>query len=221
MTATAKTKSTVINVEKSIVDMDIDERIFHIQQEAKPVGKKTKSYQYNYADYKAIWDGGLKDLCGKYQVEYTATTEIGPSFAAGENIVVPTIKLICRAVAVGYNPPKEGDPAFYSSSKRRAKEFDILIPLSGSAQQKEVQKEVGASLTYYRRYALLALFGLSVTDDAEDIDSMARNKPSRRNTSSLPKPNLASNMQHSPDVGEKPEFDDPGQTGVWNDEAEF
>lgn len=216
---TAKTKSTVINVEKPIVDMDIDERIFHIQQEAKPIGKKAKSYQYNYADYKAIWDGVLKDLCGKYQVEYTATTEIGPSFVAGENIVVPTIKLICRAVAVGYNSPKEGDQESNDSGK--FKEFDILIPLSGSAQQKEVQKEVGASLTYYRRYALLALFGLSVTDDAEDIDSMARNKPSRRNASSLPKPNLASNMQHSQDVGETPEFDDPGQTGAWNDEAEF
>lgn len=221
MTTTAKTKSTVVQLEKSIDDMDIDERIFHIQQEAKPIGKKAKSYQYNYADYKAIWDGGLKDLCGKYQVEYTATTEIGPSFTAGEDIVVPTIKLICRAVAVGYNPQKEGDPAFNNSNKRRVKEFDILIPLSGSAQQKEVQKEVGASLTYYRRYALLALFGLSVTDDAEDIDSMVRNKPARRNTTNLPKPNLASNMQHSPDVGEIPEFNDPGQTAVWNDEQEF
>lgn len=215
---TAKTKSTVIQLEKSIDDMDIDERIFHIQQEAKPVGKKTKSYQYNYADYKTIWDGTLKDLCGKYKVEYTSTTVLGPEYSAGENIVIPTIKLICRAVAVGYEYPEtaEGKAGHY---ERKVKEFDILIPLSGSAQQKEVQKEVGASLTYYRRYALLALFGLSVTDDAEDIDSMARNKPSRRNTSSLPKPNLASNMQHSPD--EKPEFDDPGQTGVWNDEAEF
>lgn len=219
MTTTAKTKSTVVHLEKSIDDMDIDERIFHIQQEAKPIGKRAKSYQYNYADYKAIWDGVLKELCGKYQVEYTATTEIGSSFPAGENIMVPTIKLICRAVAVGYNPPKEGDQE--PDSRWRFKEFEILIPLSGSAQQKEVQKEVGASLTYYRRYALLALFGLSVTDDAEDIDSMARNKPSSRNTSSLPKPNLASNMQHSPDAGGNPESDDPGQTGAWNDEAEF
>lgn len=213
MTATAKTKSTVVQLEKSIDDMDIDERIFHIQQEAKPIGKKAKSYQYNYADYEAIWDGGLKDLCGKYQVEYTATTEIGPSFTAGENIVVPTIKLICRAVAVGYNPPKEDDQE--PSRRGKFKQFDILIPLSGSAQQKEVQKEVGASLTYYRRYALLALFGLSVTDDAEDIDSPARNKSSRRNNANLPKPNLASNMQHTPTV------DDPGQTDVWQDEQEY
>lgn len=221
MTTTAKAKSTVVQLEKSIVDMDIDERIFHIQQEAKPVGKKAKSYQYNYADYKAIWDGVLKELCGKYKVEYTATTEIGPTFNAGENIMVPTIKLICRAVAVGYNPPEEDNPGFNNSNRRKVKEFDILIPLSGSAQQKEVQKEVGASLTYYRRYALLALFGLSVTDDAEDIDSMVRNKPTRRNTANLPKPNLASNMQHSPDVGEIPEFNDPGQTAVWNNEQEF
>lgn len=213
MTTTAKAKSTVVQLEKPIDDMDIDERIFHIQQEAKPIGKKAKSYQYNYADYKAIWDGGLKDLCGKYQVEYTATTEIGPSFSAGENIVVPTIELICRAVAVGYNPPKADDQE--PSRRGKSKQFDILIPLSGSAQQKEVQKEVGASLTYYRRYALLALFGLSVTDDMEDIDSMARNKPSRRNNTNLPKPNLASNMQHTPTV------DDPEQTAVWQDEQEY
>lgn len=213
MTTTAKTKSTVVQLEKSIDDMDIDERIFHIQQEAKPIGKKAKSYQYNYADYKAIWDGGLKDLCGKYRVEYTATTEIGPSFTAGENIIVPTIELICRAVAVGYNPPKVDDQE--PSRRGKFKEFDILIPLSGSAQQKEVQKEVGASLTYYRRYALLALFGLSVTDDMEDIDSMAHNKPSRRNNANLPKPNLASNMQHTPTV------DDPEQTAVWQNEQEY
>ncbi|QHJ82709.1 MAG: hypothetical protein [Caudoviricetes sp.] len=212
MTATAKTKSAVINAEKPIAEMDIDERIFHIQQEARPIGKKAKSYQYNYADYKAIWDGGLKDLCGKYQVEYTATTKIGPAFDTGENIETPTIKLICRAVAVGYNPPKEDDQEF--DNRGKFKEFDILIPLSGSAQQREVQKEVGASLTYYRRYALLALFGLSVTDDAEDIDSIEHNKPSRRNTN-LPKPNLASNMQHTPTI------DDPGQTAVWQNEQEF
>ena len=213
MTATAKTKSVVINAEKPIAEMDIDERIFHIQQEARPIGKKAKSYQYNYADYKAIWDGGLKDLCGKYQVEYTATTKIGPAFGTGENIEIPTIKLICRAVAVGYNPPNEDDQE--TDNRGKFKEFDILIPLSGSVQQREVQKEVGASLTYYRRYALLALFGLSVTDDAEDIDSPVHNKSSRKNNTNLPKPNLASNMQHTPTV------DDPGQTDVWQDEQEY
>lgn len=175
----AKKKQTegVIDVSS----MNIDERLFNIQQEAEAIGKNTDSYNYRYADYYAVWDDMAKPLCKKYKVAYTATAHMGAPVKT-EHAELPTLILMCTVSAIGYDGPMDG---CYRS-------FDIAIPLMGGD---DPQKEVGKSITYYRRYGLMSLLGLTVYKDAEDVD--AKQPQSQKPKAGYPKPELNKNMRHN------------------------
>ncbi len=164
-----------------VLAMDIEERLFYIQQEAGAIGKNADSYNYKYADYYAIWDTMAKPLCQKYRVAYTTTAHMGPSVQT-EHAELPTFVLVSTVSAIGYDGPSE----------RQSKSFSVAIPLVGGD---DPQKEVGKSITYYRRYGLMALLGLTVYKDAEDVD--AKQQQSQKSKASYPQPELNKNMQHN------------------------
>lgn len=164
-----------------VLAMDIEERLFYIQQEAEAIGKNTDSYNYKYADYYAVWDTMAKPLCKKYRVAYTTTAHMGPSVQT-EHAELPTFILVCTVSAIGYDGPPE----------KCSKSFSIAIPLAGGD---DPQKEVGKSITYYRRYGLMALLGLTVYKDAEDVD--AKQPQPQKPKAGYPKPELNKNMQHN------------------------
>ena len=175
----AKTEQTEGAIDVS--SMNIDERLFNIQQEADAIGKNADSYNYKYADYYAVWDTMAKPLCKKYKVAYTTTAHMGASVKT-EHAELPTLLLACTVSAIGYDGPLDG---CYRS-------FDIAIPLVGGD---DPQKEVGKSITYYRRYGLMSLLGLSVYKDAEDVD--AKQPQPRKPKAGYPQPELNKNMQHN------------------------
>lgn len=173
----AKSKQSEEAIDVS--SMDIEERLFNIQQEAESIGKNADSYNYRYADYYAVWDAMAKPLCQKYRVAYIATAHMGEPVRT-EHAELPTLVLMCTVSAIGYDGPTE----------RRSRSFSIAIPLVGGD---DPQKEVGKSLTYYRRYALMSLLGLTVYKDAEDVDAKQPQKPK----AGYPQPELNKNMQHN------------------------
>lgn len=141
------TKTSAKQSDQNIPSMTLDERIFAIQQELKPLGRDTQGFHYNYASYTSIWDDCLKPLCKKYHILYSADAE---SECMGN---MPVVVLRCSIRTV------ENMDGLSNRS------FTIPIPVGSD------QKEVGKSLTYYRRYALLSLFGVSVLNDGEDADA--------------------------------------------------
>lgn len=174
-------KSKKSEEEIDVSTMNIDERLFNIQQEAEAIGKNADSYNYKYADYYAVWDKMAKPLCKRYKVAYTATAHMGAPVKT-EHAELPTLLLMCTVSAIGYDGPMEG----------RYRSFDIAIPLVGGD---DPQKEVGKSITYYRRYALMTLLGLTVYKDAEDVD--AKQPQPQKPKAGYPQPQLNKNMQHN------------------------
>lgn len=161
---TTKKPEEVVEEVPGLDGMTLNERIFHIQQEMNPLGRDTPSYQYTYVSYKALWDDGLKPLCAKYHLVYTAMSESGHIDQG------PLLELNCE-ISIAEKPLE-------------SESFRIPIMIGSD------QKEVGKSLTYYRRYALLSLFGLTVLNDGEDVDAMD-GAPAQAET---PKPKLDPKM---------------------------
>lgn len=179
--ATKNTEDTIEEV-PGLDEMSLTERIFHIQQEVDPLGRNTKGYQYNYADYSMVWDKGLKDLCRKYKLVFISTSN--PLMPVQTGLQMPVMQLDC-VVKIADTDKTKGSNGTPDSAK-----FSIAFAIGSD------QKAVGMSLTYYRRYALQCIFGLTVLKDGEDPDAFDR----KNTTSNVPKPVLDPNMMAGDEV---------------------
>ena len=170
------TKTSAKQSDQTIPSMTLDERIFAIQQKLKPLGRNSEGFHYTYASYTSVWDDCLKPLCNKYHLLYSADAE---SECMGN---IPVVVLHCSIRTVE------------TMDGLNERSFTIPIPVGSD------QKEVGKSLTYYRRYALLSLFGVSVLNDGEDADAYSGR--------STPKPDLDPRMMAKQDNDNASELPD-------------
>lgn len=141
--------------------MDIYERIANVQQEVEAVKRTASGYGYKYATLNDIWQL-VKQSMHDNQLGWTAVSAsetVGTDMPAIHNTLT---------VAV-YATAHEGSNLMEMVKNGEAVASSYMYPAS-TAQQ------VGGFETYYRRYALIHLLGLTTIadDDGASTDSLPR-----------------------------------------------
>lgn len=121
---------------EEISKLTVAQRLAIIQQRVGIVGKKSKGYKWNYASYQHVWDDTLKPLFREFCLAYMVTSEtMDAQTSMFEFRIFDVMK-----------------PDDWVS---------MTIPVAITADA----KQVGAQISYYRRYALLCMCELSVGDE--------------------------------------------------------
>ena len=172
MTATKTTvKNTSAPPPSDVLQMGLHERLWHVQTEAAAANGGSTAYNGKYAPRTAVWNDLLQPLFAKYHLLFvTRLTEYKTMSLSGEAETAPL--LICAII------PAEAPDDYRSPSMMR---FHMR---NGSEQ------DIGKQLTYYNRYSLIHLTGISVDKDPDDPDAPAPPIASHR----TPKPNLDSRL---------------------------
>ena len=166
-TTTSKTPPATPDIQQ----MNLHERLWHVQSEAEAANGASKAYNGTYAPRTAVWNDLLQPLFTKYHLLFvTSLHEYKTKSLTGEPETAPLF--ICSII------PAEA-PDDYKSP--RTMRFHLR---NGSEQ------DIGKQLTYYNRYSLMHLTGISVDKDPDDPDA-PRPAATARNT---PKPTLDPNI---------------------------
>ena len=169
---TAKTtekKTPPAPAPSDIRQMSLHERLWHVQSEAGAANGGSKAYNGTYAPRTSVWNDLLQPLFTKYHLLFvTSLHEYKTKSLTGEPETAPLF--ICAII------PAEAPDDYKSPLTMR---FHLR---NGSEQ------DIGKQLTYYNRYSLIHLTGISVDKDPDDPDAPS---PMARNT---PKPNLDSRI---------------------------
>ena len=135
-----------------VLQMGLHERLWHVQTEAEAANGGTKAYDGTYAPRTSIWNDLLQPLFAKYHLLFvTSLHEYKTKGLTGEPETAPLF--ICSII------PAEA-PDDYKSP--RIMRFHLR---NGSEQ------DIGKQLTYYNRYSLMHLTGISVDKDPDDPDA--------------------------------------------------
>ena len=160
--------------------MNLHERLWHVQREAGAANGGSKAYNGTYAPRTSVWNDLLQPLFAKYKLLFvTSLHEYKTKSLTGEPETAPLF--ICSII------PAEARDDYKSPLTMR---FHLR---NGSEQ------DIGKQLTYYNRYSLIHLTGISVDKDPDDPDAPS---PHARST---PKPTLDSRIiSTSQTVSNKP-----------------
>lgn len=132
--------------------MGLHERLWHVQTEAEAANGGSKAYNGTYAPRTSVWDDLLKPLFAKYHLLFvTSLHEYKTIGLSGEYETAPLF--ICAII------PAEAPDDYKSPLIMR---FHLR---NGSEQ------DIGKQLTYYNRYSLMHLTGISVDKDPDDPDA--------------------------------------------------
>lgn len=146
-----------------VLQMGLHERLWHVQTEAKAANGASKAYNGTYAPRTSVWNDLLQPLFAKYHLLFvTSLHEYKTKSLAGDMETAPLF--ICSII------PAEAPDDYKSPLVMR---FHLR---NGSEQ------DIGKQLTYYNRYSLIHLTGVSVDKDPDDPDApipsvIARNTP--------------------------------------------
>lgn len=146
-----------------VLQMGLHERLWHVQTEAKAANGASKAYNGTYAPRTSVWNDLLQPLFAKYHLLFvTSLHEYKTKSLAGDMEMAPLF--ICSII------PAEAPDDYKSPLVMR---FHLR---NGSEQ------DIGKQLTYYNRYSLIHLTGVSVDKDPDDPDApippgIARNTP--------------------------------------------
>ncbi len=163
MLTTAETPPANYDVEQ----MNLHERLWHVQVEAGAANGGAQAYNGTYAPRTAVWNDLLQPLFAKYHLLFvTRLSEYTAKSLTGETETAPL--LICSII------PAEARDDYKSPLTMR---FHLR---NGSEQ------DIGKQLTYYNRYSLIHLTGISVDKDTDDPDAPIPTGAARR----TPKPTL-------------------------------
>ncbi len=163
MLTTAETPPAPYDVEQ----MNLHERLWHVQVEAGAANGGAQAYNGTYAPRTAVWNDLLQPLFAKYHLLFvTRLSEYTAKSLTGETETAPL--LICSII------PAEARDDYKSPLTMR---FHLR---NGSEQ------DIGKQLTYYNRYSLIHLTGISVDKDPDDPDAPIPTGTARR----TPKPTL-------------------------------
>jgi hypothetical protein len=150
---------------EDVKTMNLHERLWHVQIEAGAANGGSKAYNGTYAPRTAVWNDLLQPLFAKYHLLFvTSLHEYKTKSLTGDMETAPL--LICSII------PAEARDDYKSPLTMR---FHMR---NGSEQ------DIGKQLTYYNRYSLIHLTGISVDKDPDDPDAP---KPA---TSRTPRPNI-------------------------------
>ena len=153
--------------DEDVKAMGLHERLWHVQTEANAANGGYKAYNGTYAPRTSVWDDLLQPLFAKYHLLFaTSLHEYKTIGLSGEYETAPLF--ICSII------PAEAQDDYKSP---RIMRFHLR---NGSEQ------DIGKQLTYYNRYSLIHLTGVSVDKDPDDPDAPTPEVPKRR----TPKPNL-------------------------------
>ena len=135
-----------------VLQMGLHERLWHVQTEAEAANGASKAYNGTYAPRTSVWNDILQPLFAKYHLLFvTSLHEYKTKSLTGEPETAPLF--ICSII------PAEA-PDDYKSP--RTMRFHLR---NGSEQ------DIGKQLTYYNRYSLMHLTGISVDKDPDDPDA--------------------------------------------------
>ena len=137
-----------------VLQMGLHERLWHVQTEAEAANGGSQAYNGTYAPRTSVWNDLLQPLFAKYHLLFvTSLHEYKTMGLSGETETAPLF--ICAII------PAEA-PDDYKSP--RIMRFHLR---NGSEQ------DIGKQLTYYNRYSLMHLTGISVDKDPDDPDAPA------------------------------------------------
>ena len=138
-------------LDEDVKAMGLRERLWHVQTEARAAKGVVKSYNGTYADRVALWDDLLQSLYAKYRIVMIDTlSEYKTTDLSGNPDTAPL--LLCSLYKA------EDDEDHKSSIFMR---FHLK---NGSPQ------DIGSQMTYFDRYALKFMSGVSVDKDPDDPD---------------------------------------------------
>lgn len=173
MTTQSKSANPIKNSPpvEDVLQMGLHERLWHVQTEAEAANGGSSAYNGKYAPRTSVWNDLLQPLFAKYHLLFvTRLTEYKTMGLSGESETAPLF--ICAII------PAEAPDDYKSPSMMR---FHMR---NGSEQ------DIGKQLTYYNRYSLIHLTGISVDKDPDDPDAPASAAAAR----STPKPNVDSRL---------------------------
>ena len=154
-----------------VQQMNLHERLWHVQSEAGAANGASKAYNGTYAPRTSVWNDLLQPLFAKYHLLFvTSLHEYKTKSLTGETETAPL--LICSII------PAEAPDDYKSPLVMR---FHLR---NGSEQ------DIGKQLTYYNRYSLIHLTGISVDKDPDDPDSPRPDMTAHK----TPKPTLDSRI---------------------------
>lgn len=116
--------------------------LFTIQSELEAVAKGSKGHNYKYADLKSVWEV-VQPILERNEVFLTSESTVLTHAESGRNSVFITSKLISATT----------DEVLLESA----------IPLSWAKSL--TPQDIGAAMTYFRRYNILLLLNVIVEDD--------------------------------------------------------
>lgn len=170
-TKTAMEKTPPATSPEDVKAMGLYERLWHVQTEAAAANGGATAYNGTYAPRTAVWNDLLQPLFAKYHLLFvTRLTEYKTMGLSGESETAPLF--ICAII------PAEAPDDYKSPCMMR---FHMR---NGSEQ------DIGKQLTYYNRYSLIHLTGISVDKDPDDPDAPVSSSAAR----STPKPNVDSRL---------------------------
>ena len=131
--------------------MGLRERIWHVQTEARAAKAASKSYNGTYADRVALWDDLLQALFAKYRI-----------------VMIDTLSEY-KTTDISGNP--DTAPLLLCSLYKAEDDEDHRSPVSMRFHLKNGSpQDIGKQMTYFDRYALKFMSGVSVDKDPDDPD---------------------------------------------------
>ena len=129
--------------------MGLYERLWHVQTEARAAKATSKSYNGTYADRVAIWNDLLQALFAKYRL-----------------LIVSTLSEY-KTTDISGNP--DTAPLYICSLHRAEDDEDHRSPVRMRFHLKNgSEQDIGKQMTYFDRYALKFMSGVSVDKDPDD-----------------------------------------------------
>ncbi len=158
-------------MEKETMPPSLFARISRVQQAVKAAKKTTEGYGYKYATLNDVWELVKKQMAAE-KLGWTSTSEASMRVDDG----IPTITSILKIYV--YADETE-------TNLEQAVEDGNAICSSYMFACTKAQT-VGSYETYYRRYALMRMLGVTVTDD----DDGAAASGTVETTTHHPRPNV-------------------------------
>lgn len=149
-------------LDEDVKAMGLYERLWHVQTEAQAAKAASKSYNGTYADRVAIWNDLLQALFAKYRL-----------------LIVSTLSEY-KTTDISGNP--ETAPLYICSLHKAEDDEDHRSPVRMRFHLKNGSpQDIGSQMTYFDRYALKFMSGVSVDKDPDDPDhkpeTVAANTP--------------------------------------------
>ena len=150
-TRKATVETTQLSSDEDVKAMGLRERIWHVQTEARAAKAASKSYNGTYADRVALWDNLLQALFAKYRI-----------------VMIDTLSEY-KTTDISGNP--DTAPLLLCSLYKAEDDEDHRSPVSMRFHLKNGSpQDIGKQMTYFDRYALKFMSGVSVDKDPDDPD---------------------------------------------------